>query len=119
MSAQIAKAWPQVKVIVRARDRHQVYRLRAAGAHEGVREVFYSGVTAAGFALDALGHDEAAVERVLKTFIAEDRGMIDEIAAVWDPDLPPERNPAYLAAARDQAARIEAALRQDGAPKPP
>jgi CPA2 family monovalent cation:H+ antiporter-2 len=119
MSAQIAKAWPQVKVIVRARDRHQVYRLRAAGAHEGVREVFYSGVTAAGFALDALGHDETEVERVLKTFIAEDRGMIDEIAAVWDPDLPPERNPAYLAAARDQAARIEAALRQDGAPKPP
>ncbi|PJN92631.1 hypothetical protein CNY89_28010, partial [Amaricoccus sp. HAR-UPW-R2A-40] len=56
---------------------------------EGVREVFYSGVTAAGYALGALGHDEAEIERVLKTFVAEDRGMIDEIAAVWDPDLPP------------------------------
>ena len=121
MTARIARTWPQVKVIVRARDRHHVYRLRAAGAQEGVREVFHSGVAAAGHALDALGHDAAEVERLLRTFLAEDRGMIDEICAAWDPNLPPEDNPAYLALERAQATRIERALRlpaNTGAPGP-
>lgn len=113
MCAQINQTWPGVNVIVRARDRHQVYRLRAAGAHEGVREVFYSAVAAAGFALDALGHDEAEIDRLMRAFIVEDRKMIDDLCAVWDPDLPPEKNLAYLAKAREQAARIEEALRMN------
>ena len=37
--------------------------------------------------------------------------MLEELAALWRPDLPVEDNPAYLAKAREQAALIETALR--------
>ena len=37
--------------------------------------------------------------------------MLEELAVLWRPDMPIERNPEYLAKAREQTAVIEAALR--------
>ena len=37
--------------------------------------------------------------------------MLEELAALWRPDVPAEDNAAYLAKEREQYAAIEAALR--------
>ncbi len=107
----VSTTYPQVQIIARARDRHQVYALYAAGARESVREVFDSAVRAGGYALRALGYDARQVADVADEFVRQDRRMLEELATLWRPDLPVEDNPAYLAKAREQAAVIEAALR--------
>ena len=99
------------KAFVRARDRHHVYGLMAAGATATVREVFDSAVEVGRRTLVALGHDEAEIDRVLAEFVRQDERMVEELAALWRPDLAAEENPAYLAKERAQAAEIEAALR--------
>jgi monovalent cation:H+ antiporter-2, CPA2 family len=103
---------PRVAVIARARDRHQVYVLAAAGATATVREVFEAAVQAGRHTLAALGHDAGEIDRVLAEFARQDQRMLDELAAVWRPDTPADENPAYLAKEREQATAIEAALRR-------
>lgn len=107
----ISRRHPQVKIIARARDRHHVYQLYAAGAPESVRETFDSAVRAGKYALAALGYDKEEIERIAAAFFKHDRHMLAELAALWDPDVPPERNPAYMKKAREQNATIEEALR--------
>jgi CPA2 family monovalent cation:H+ antiporter-2 len=119
LAAFISRHYPKVKIIARARDRHHVYALHAAGADESVREVFYSAVRAGRDALVALGHDHADADAVADEFVRQDRRMLDELAVLWRPDLPVEENPAYLAKAAEQNAAIEAALRGRVAQTPP
>jgi CPA2 family monovalent cation:H+ antiporter-2 len=102
---------PRLPVIARARDRHHVYALAAAGATVTVREVFEAAVEAGRHTLAALGHPAREIDRALAEFARQDERMLDELAAVWRPDTPADRNPAYLAKEREQAAAIEAALR--------
>jgi CPA2 family monovalent cation:H+ antiporter-2 len=109
---RIRGRFPDLPVICRARDRHHVYALTAAGATATVREVFEAGVGAGRHTLAALGHDQDEIDRALAEFERQDQRMLDELAAVWRPDLPNDRNPAYLAKEREQAAAIESALRQ-------
>jgi len=103
--------YPKLPVIARARDRHHVYALAAAGATATVREVFEAGVGAGRHTLAALGHDPEEIEEALAEFARQDQRMLDELAAVWRPDTPAGRNPAYREIERRQAAEIEAALR--------
>jgi CPA2 family monovalent cation:H+ antiporter-2 len=103
---------PDLPVIVRARDRHHVYEVAAAGATTSLREVFPAAVQASGAALSALGHTSHEIEAVLAEFTRQDQRMLDELAALWRSDTPPEKNPAYLAREREQGAEIEAALRR-------
>ena len=107
----VARRYPEVKIIARARDRHHVYQLYAAGAPESVREVFDGGLRAGKYALAALGHDADEIEEVADEFVRQDRRMLEELAVLWRPDVPVEANPAYLAKAREQNAVIEAALK--------
>jgi CPA2 family monovalent cation:H+ antiporter-2 len=111
VAQQIGRRHPRVRVIARARDRHEVYKLHAAGARDSVREVFDGAVHAGKLVLAALGYEDAEIERISSTFVEHDRAMVDELARLWDPAVPPERNAAYLAKAREQTAAIEAALR--------
>jgi CPA2 family monovalent cation:H+ antiporter-2 len=111
LTAFISRHYPKVKIIARARDRHHVYALHAAGADESVPEVFYSAVRAGRDALVALGHDHAEAEAVADEFVRQDRRMLDELGVLWRPDVPVDENPAYLAKAAEQTAAIEAALR--------
>ncbi|MEM8571899.1 MAG: monovalent cation:proton antiporter-2 (CPA2) family protein [Pseudomonadota bacterium] len=109
---------PDVEVIARARDRHHVYALYAAGADESVRALFDSGVRAGKYALTSLGYSNDEVERVAQAFFDYDRKMLAELAELWDPKVPLDRNTAYIDKAREQHARIEAVLRgqlNDGA----
>jgi CPA2 family monovalent cation:H+ antiporter-2 len=102
---------PHVRIIARARDRHAIYRLTAAGAHECVREVFDGAVRTGGHALAALGHDRHEIEILLRAFAAEDTAMIDELATLWRPDLPAADNAAFARREQAQLAAIEAKLR--------
>jgi CPA2 family monovalent cation:H+ antiporter-2 len=107
----VSRRHPEVKIVARARDRHHVYQLYAAGAKDSVRETFDSAVRAGKYAMRTLGYTEDEVERVAQTFFEQDRHMLAELAQLWDPDVPIERNAAYVAKAREQAGQIEAALR--------
>jgi CPA2 family monovalent cation:H+ antiporter-2 len=102
----VARHHPGVHVIARARDRQDVHALRAAGASDTIRETFEGSVRAAERALAALGWDEEEIARTARAFLAEDARLLAELDAVWDPQLPAERNPAYLAREREIEARL-------------
>lgn len=106
-----SRAFPHVRIIARARDRHHAYRLQVAGRVEIVREIFEGAVTAGRHTLLALGHPARDVDAITAEFVRRDAQMLAELAALWRPGVPPEDNPAYLAKEREQAATIEAALR--------
>ena len=76
-----------------------------------MREVFDGAVQAGRHALAALGHGTAEIDAALAEFARQDQRMLDELAALWRPDVSAEQNAAYLALERKQAAVIEAALR--------
>jgi len=101
---------PRLPVIARARDRHQVYELTAAGATVAVREVFPAAVEAGRSALAVLGHGSAEIDAAAAAFTHADQRMLEDLAALWHPGVPPEHNAAYLAREREQTAAIEAAL---------
>lgn len=111
MTEWIHRHHPGVKVIARARDRHHVYELRAAGASDTVREVFDSAVEAAGSALGALGYGEAEIGEVLREFGEHDRTMLAELGALWSPGVPVAQNEAFLRKEREQSEAIAAAMR--------
>ena len=105
MARLIRLRWPEVRIIARARDRHHVYELYAAGVPDSVaRQVFDSAVRTGKYALGTLGHGPEQVEDIAEEFVRQDRRMLEELAVLWRPDVPVEDNPAYLAKAREQAA---------------
>ncbi len=112
LARYVSRHHPQVQIIARAHDRHHVYQLHAAGASESVRELFDSAVRAGKYALAALGHDAEEIEEITEEFVTHDRHMLAELASLWNPAIPSERNAAYLAKAREQHAQIEAELRR-------
>jgi monovalent cation:H+ antiporter-2, CPA2 family len=73
MAHYVSHAYPQVRIIARAHDRHSVYRLHAAGVTESVREVFDSSVRAGKYALAALGYAEDEIERIAEAFFEHER----------------------------------------------
>jgi monovalent cation:H+ antiporter-2, CPA2 family len=115
MVRHIRSRHPRLTVIARARDRHHVYALATAGATVTVREVFESAVQAGRHTLEALGHAPGEIDSALAEFARQDEQMLAELAALWRPDVPIEKNRAYVAKEREQTAAIEAALRRRAA----
>ena len=91
--ATIHRRYPEVKIIARARDRHHVYQLYAAGTPDSVREVFDSAVRAGKYALAALDYDEEEIEHIAEAFFEHDRHMLAELAELWDPEIPSSATP--------------------------
>jgi CPA2 family monovalent cation:H+ antiporter-2 len=110
VSAYVARRHPEVHVIARARDRQDVYALRAAGAADTVRETFEGSVRAGERALAALGWDADEVAAIARAFVEEDERLLAELEADWDPALRPEENPAFSARALEREREIEALL---------
>ncbi len=104
---------PDIHIVVRARDRHDVYRLYSAGADDIVRETFDSAVRAGRSALEALGVHAYEAEKIATVFVSEDRRGLRELADLWDPDTPSAENRPYLERARALREREEAAMRGD------
>ena len=113
----VAREHPHVHIVVRANDRHHVYRLYAAGARDIVREMFDSSVRAGRYALLALGHHPFDAERASRRYVKQDRHDLALLARLWDPELSPVENEPYSAKAREINQRINEALMQAKTPE--
>lgn len=87
---------PDLHVLARAYDRLHVYDLFSAGCDDIVRETFDSAVRAGRCSLEALGIHPYEAERIAKTFVKGDRKSMRKLAELYDPDIPPMQNPAYV-----------------------
>ncbi len=97
-------------IVARARDREHVYELYRAGANDIVREYFDSSLRAGRYVLENVGLSEYEAAELQKTFYQLDRVAVRDLAEVWNPDLPTEKNSAYIARARELNRELEAAL---------
>lgn len=114
---------PDLHIIARAEDREHVFELYRAGANDIVREYFDSSLRVARYALENMGLSEFEASELQKLFFQLDRASVKELAQVWKPGVPFNKNPEYLARARELNRELEAALLQrfahDGSNAPP
>ncbi|MBF9032105.1 potassium transporter [Rhodobacterales bacterium HKCCE3408] len=101
---------PDILITARAHDRLHVYELYNAGADHIVRETFDSSLRAARYVLEDMGFTEYEAHELETAFYHHDRQNLRELAELWKPDVPIEKNPAYLARARELNANLETAL---------
>ncbi|WP_380054145.1 cation:proton antiporter [Falsihalocynthiibacter sp. SS001] len=101
---------PDLHIIARARDRGQVYRLYAAGANDIVREVFDSSLRAGRYVLENVGLSEYEAAEAERMFYQHDRLAVQELATLFDPNIPVEQNEAYIEKSKELAKDLEAAL---------
>lgn len=101
---------PDLHIIARAHDRVHVYELYAAGANDIVREMFDSSLRAGRYALERLGLSEFEAAEAQATFYHHDRTALRELAELWQPGVPIQNNPAYVARAKQLNNDLETAL---------
>lgn len=97
-------------IIARARNRTHVYELYQAGADDIVREMFDSSIRAGRYVLENIGLTEYEAAEAQKTFFHHDRMTVRELAKVWDPNIAPEDNQAYIERAKELEKDLETAL---------
>ena len=103
---------PDLHIIARAQDREHVFELYRAGANDIVREYFDSSLRVARYALENMGLSEFEASELQKLFFQLDRASLKELAEVWTPGVPFNKNPVYLARAKELNRELEAALLQ-------
>jgi CPA2 family monovalent cation:H+ antiporter-2 len=101
---------PDLHIVARARDRVHVYQLYAAGANDIVRELFDSSLRAGRYVLENMGLSEFEAANLEKVYFDYDRAAVRDLAKVWQPGVPLEQNPDYMARAKELNAELEAAL---------
>jgi glutathione-regulated potassium-efflux system protein KefB len=75
----VARTYPKVKILARARDRHHVYELEKAGAHYAEREVFEGAMSIGRKALVELGAHPFRARTKAKDFRNHDLAMLDDL----------------------------------------
>ncbi|TCP44300.1 monovalent cation:proton antiporter-2 (CPA2) family protein [Rhodovulum marinum] len=103
---------PDLHIIARARDRVHVFELYRAGANDVVRELFDSALRAGRFAIEKTGLTPFEAENAEKTFFEFDRAALRDLATVWKPGVPIDRNEDYVALSKLLNAELENALAQ-------
>ncbi|MBG6142212.1 CPA2 family monovalent cation:H+ antiporter-2/glutathione-regulated potassium-efflux system ancillary protein KefC [Labrenzia sp. EL_142] len=73
----VAKTYPKVRILARARDRHHVYELEMAGAHRAERELFEGALALGRRALIELGSHPFRARTRAKNFRNHDREMLE------------------------------------------
>ena len=101
---------PDLHIVARARDRVHVFELFAAGANDIVREMFDSSVRAGRYVLENTGFTEFEASELSKAFFHYDRASMRELARLWVPGMPLEKNEAYVAKAKELNKDLETAL---------
>ena len=101
---------PDLHIVARAYDRAHVYELYAAGARDIVREMFDSSLRAGRYVLENMGLTEYEAAEAHQEFYRRDRAGLRELAELWDPDIPAEKNEAYVRRARELNRDLEVAL---------
>ncbi|MGR3540474.1 MAG: monovalent cation:proton antiporter-2 (CPA2) family protein [Hasllibacter sp.] len=110
MVREARKRRPGLHIVARARDRLHVYELYEAGADDIVREMFDSSLRAGRYVLEKMGLTDFEAAEAEKAFYRQDRQTLRDLAEVWDPDLPVERNDAYIQRAREANREMETVL---------
>ncbi len=103
-------SYPHVKTVARAMNRDHVYELYAAGCREIIRDTFDSSVRAGRSALQCLGMHAYEAELFTRSFVADDRAALIELATLFDPNIPTVENAPYVARVKELMAEREAAL---------
>jgi CPA2 family monovalent cation:H+ antiporter-2 len=101
---------PDLHIIARAHDRNHVFHLYRAGADDIVREMFDSSLRAGRYVLEKLGLSEYEAHEAETTFYRMDREAMRDLAEVWDPNIPAEKNKAFVALAQELNKELELKL---------
>ena len=101
---------PDLHIVARARDRVHVYELYAAGANDIVRETFDSSLRAGRYVLENLGLTEFEASEAEMAFYHYDRHVMQELAEVWNPNVPTAKNKAFIERAKAANRDLETAL---------
>ncbi|QMU59545.1 MAG: potassium transporter [Boseongicola sp.] len=91
------QTFPDLHVIARARNRHHVYHLWAVGCRDIIRETYDSSIRMGRSAFEAMGVDKDKAEAMADAFDRMDRKSMIEVADVYDLEIPPTENEAYIA----------------------
>ncbi|MFK7792910.1 MAG: cation:proton antiporter [Devosiaceae bacterium] len=89
--------YPNLHVMARAIDRDHVYHLYATGCRDIIRETYDSSLRMGRAAFEALGHSEHNAQAMSDAFQDMDRKAMISVADVYDLEVPPTQNKAYLA----------------------
>ncbi|MCT8159703.1 cation:proton antiporter [Pseudoruegeria sp. SHC-113] len=114
LTRYVSQNHPHVHIVARARNRHHVYELFAAGAGDIIRETFDSSLRAGRSALEALGVHPFEAERMVRGFERQDRKQLRELAGLYDPNVPAHENAPYVARAKEMRAEMDAEMRGSG-----
>lgn len=101
---------PDIHIVARARDRNDVYALRAAGADDVVREMFDSSLRAGRYVLENIGLSEFEASEAETAFYKHDRHTILELSKLWKPGVQTADNEAYIKRAIELQNDMETAL---------
>ncbi|MCR9151997.1 MAG: monovalent cation:proton antiporter-2 (CPA2) family protein [Rhodobacteraceae bacterium] len=101
---------PDLHIVARARDREHVFELYQAGANDIVRELFDSSLRVARYVLENAGLSEYEAAELEKIYYKMDRAAVRDLAPLWKPGVPIDKNPEYVARARELNREQEAAL---------
>ncbi len=101
---------PDLHIVVRARDRAHVYELYKAGANDIVREMFDSSLRAGRYVLENIGLSDFEASEAERMFFKHDRYTIRELAHLWDPNTPVDKNEGYVQRAMELEKDMETAL---------
>ncbi|SPF75474.1 Glutathione-regulated potassium-efflux system protein KefC [Aliiroseovarius pelagivivens] len=87
---------PNVHLVARAIDRNHVYDLWSVGCRDIIRETYDSSIRASRSVFEALGHTRPQAEKLLEEFEAADRDVMLDLAKLYDINIPPFENEAYM-----------------------
>ncbi|MGB3147333.1 MAG: monovalent cation:proton antiporter-2 (CPA2) family protein [Paracoccaceae bacterium] len=114
---------PDLHIVARARDREHVFELYRAGANDIVREFFDSSLRVARYVLENMGLSEYEAYELQKLFFEMDRASVRDLAEVWKPGVPFDKNKEYVSRMKELNRELENALMQrvvmDQGDKPP
>ncbi|MEM5582836.1 monovalent cation:proton antiporter-2 (CPA2) family protein [Roseibium sp. AS2] len=79
MVEHVARTYPNVKILARARDRHHVYELENVGAHHAEREIFEGALALGRRAFVELGHHPFHARVRAREFRNHDVAMLDAL----------------------------------------
>ncbi|MEM7048331.1 MAG: monovalent cation:proton antiporter-2 (CPA2) family protein [Acidobacteriota bacterium] len=108
----VARHHPNCRIIARAVDRHHVYELEQAGAHQVVQELFEAATSAGRLALIELGTHPFKAERQARSFRQHDRGMLESLRERW---LEGGVDRSYIDVARARAGELFDLMKADRA----
>lgn len=101
---------PDLHIVARAYDRTHTYRLFRAGANDIVREMFDSSLRAGRYVLENIGLSEFEAAEAERVFYHHDRDALKQLAPLWDPNVPPSENKAYVERSRELQTELETAI---------